>query len=61
MHNYNWKKFDLLQNRLQENLEKKHALELRINQESEELKRLKISLERRLKQQRATQQMSVKH
>jgi hypothetical protein len=55
------KKCDLLQNRLQENLEKKHALELRINQEFEELKRLEISLEKRFEQQRATQQMSVKH
>jgi hypothetical protein len=60
MHNYNWKKCDLLQNRLHENLEKKHAPELRNNQEFEELKR-KIPLEKHLEQQRATQQMSVKH
>jgi hypothetical protein len=37
------KKCDLLQNRLHENLEKKDALELRNNQESEDLRRLKIS------------------
>jgi hypothetical protein len=55
------KKCDLLKNRLQENLEKKHALELRINQEFEDLKRLEISLEKRFEQQRATLQMSVKH
>jgi hypothetical protein len=55
------KKRDLLQNRLHENLEKKHTLELRINQEFEELKRLEISLEKSSEQKRATQQMSVKH
>jgi hypothetical protein len=54
------KKLDLLQNRLYENLEKKHALELRINQEFEELKRLEISLEKRFEQKRAVKQMSVK-
>lgn len=55
------KKRDLLQNRLYANLEKKHALEFRINQEFEELKRLEISLEKRFEQGRATQQMSDKH
>jgi hypothetical protein len=55
------KKLDLLQNRLYENLEKKHALKLRINQEFEELKRLEISLEKRFEQKRATQQISGKH
>jgi len=55
------KKRDLLQNKLYENLEKKHALGLRINQEFEELKRLEISLEKRFEQKRATQQMSGKH
>jgi hypothetical protein len=55
------KKRDLLQNRLYENLEKKHALELRINQEFEELRKLEISLERRSEQRRAAKQMSHKH
>jgi hypothetical protein len=51
----------LLQNRLHENLQKKHALELRINQEFEELKRLEISLEKHAEQQHAVKQISVKH
>jgi hypothetical protein len=55
------KKFDLLQNRLNENLQKKHALELQINQQFEELKRLEISLEKRFAQKRAVKQMSDKH
>jgi hypothetical protein len=55
------KKLDLLQNRLYENLEKKHALELQINQEFEELKRLETSLEKRFEQKRAVKQMGVKH
>jgi hypothetical protein len=48
-------KCDLLQNRLSENLQKKHTLELRINQEFEELKRLEISLERGFEQKHAIQ------
>jgi hypothetical protein len=55
------KKLDLLQNRLYENLQKKHALELQINQQFEELKRLETSLEKRFEQKRAVKQMSVKH
>ena len=38
-------KYDLLKNRLSENLQKKHALELQISQQFEELKRMEISLE----------------
>ncbi len=37
----------LLKNQLGENLQKKHALELRINKQFEELKKLEISLEKR--------------
>jgi hypothetical protein len=37
----------LLKNGLNENLQKKHALELEINQQFEELKRLGISMEKR--------------
>ena len=55
------KKHDLLQNRLHENLQKKHALELRINQEFEELKRLEISLEKHCERQHAVKQISVEH
>ena len=40
------KKHDFLKNKLKENLGKKHALELRINQQFEELKELEISLEK---------------
>lgn len=55
------KRHDLLQIRLHENLQKKHSLEFRINQEFEELKRLEISLEKRSEQQHAVKQMSVEH
>lgn len=37
----------LLKNELGENLQKKHALELKISKQFEELKRLEISLEKR--------------
>ncbi len=37
----------LLKNELGENLQKKHALELEITKQFEELKRLEISLEKR--------------
>jgi hypothetical protein len=39
-------KHDLLKSGLDENLQKKHALELRISEQFEELKRLEISLEK---------------
>jgi hypothetical protein len=39
-------KHDLLKSGLNENLQKKHALELRISEQFEELKRLEISLEK---------------
>jgi hypothetical protein len=39
-------KLDLLKNGLNENLKKKHALELQINQQFEELRKLEISLEK---------------
>jgi hypothetical protein len=39
-------KHDLLKNGLDENLQKKHALELKINQQFEELKRLEMSIEK---------------
>jgi len=37
----------LLKNELGENLQKKHALELKISKQFEELKRLEVSLEKR--------------
>jgi hypothetical protein len=39
-------KHDLLKSGLNENLQKKRSLELRISQQFEELKKLEISLER---------------
>ncbi len=39
-------KHDLLKNRLNQSLQKRRALELRISQEFEELKKLEISLEK---------------
>lgn len=39
-------KHDLLKNELSENLQKKHALELKISRQFEKLKRLEISLEK---------------
>jgi hypothetical protein len=40
------KKHDLLKNGLAESLQKKHALELQISHQFEELKKLEISLEK---------------
>jgi hypothetical protein len=40
------KKQDLLQNRLDENLKKKRALELEINEQFEKLKKLEMQLEK---------------
>jgi hypothetical protein len=40
------KKQELLKNRLNKNLQKKHVLELRINQQFEKLKKVEISLEK---------------
>jgi hypothetical protein len=42
-------KHDLVKNGLAENLQKKHALELEISQQFEELKKLEISLGKRVR------------
>jgi hypothetical protein len=55
------KKRDLLQKKLDEDLQNGYALELRINQEFEELKHLEVSLERQLDQEHLARQLSVKH
>jgi len=55
------KKRDLLQRKLDEDLQEEHTLELQINQEFEELKHLEVSLERRLEQKHLARQLSVKH
>jgi len=46
------KKHDSLQKRLKEDLHKKYALEFRINQEFEGLKRLEVLLEKSFEQKR---------
>ncbi len=55
------KKRDLLQKKLDDDLQEEHALELQINQEFEELKHVEVSLERGLEQKHAAKQLSVKH
>jgi hypothetical protein len=40
------KEHELLKNRLNKNLQKKHLLELRINQQFDKLKKVEISLEK---------------
>lgn len=55
------KKRDLLQKKLDADLQIEHALELQINQEFEELKHVEISLERRLAQTHSTRRLRVNH
>jgi hypothetical protein len=55
------KKRDLVQKKLDEDLQVEHALELQINQEFEELKHLEVSLEKRLEQKHSAKQLNVKH
>jgi hypothetical protein len=55
------KKHDLLQKKLDEDLQIERALKRQIGQEFEELKHLEVSLERRLEQKRLAKQLSVKH
>jgi hypothetical protein len=55
------KKCDLLEKKLNEDLQIEHALELQINQEFEELKHLEGSLERRLELKHSAKQLNVKH
>jgi hypothetical protein len=55
------KRCDLLQKKLDEDLQIEHALTLQISEEFEELKRLEVSLERRLEQKRSAKQLSIKH
>jgi hypothetical protein len=55
------RKRDLLQKKLDSDLQVEHALELQITQEFEELKHIEVSLERRLEQRHLTRQLSVKH
>ncbi len=55
------RKRDLLQKKLDEDLQVEHALKLQISEEFEELKHLEGSLERRLAQKHSARQLSVKH
>lgn len=55
------KKRDVVQKKLDEDLQVEHALELQINQEFEELKHLEVSLEKRLEQKHSAKQLNVKH
>lgn len=54
-------KRDLLEKKLNEDLQVENALKLQINQEFEELKHLEVSLERRLEQKHSAKHLSVKH
>jgi len=54
-------KRDLLQKKLDKDLQNEHALELQITQEFEDLKHLEVSLERQLEHDHSTKQLSVKH
>jgi hypothetical protein len=54
------KKRDLLQKKLDEDLQVETAMKLQINREFEELKHLEVSLERLLAQKRSAK-LSIKH
>jgi hypothetical protein len=55
------KKLDLLQKKLNEDLQVENALKRQIGQEFEELKHLEVSLERRLELKHSAKQLRVKH
>ena len=55
------KKRDVLQKKLDEDVQIENAMKLQINQEFEELKHLEVSLERLLAQKRSAKQLNVKH
>ena len=54
------KKRNVLQKKLDADLQLEHALQLQINKEFEELKHIEVSLERNLAQ-RSEKQLSIKH
>ena len=54
------KKRDLIEKKLDEDLQTEHDLKLQINQEFEELKH-EVSLERRLAQKHTEKQLNVEH
>jgi hypothetical protein len=55
------KKRDLLQKKLDEDLQVETAMKLQINREFEELKHLEVSVEKRLEQKHSAKQFSIKH
>ena len=55
------KKRDVLQKKLDEDVQIENAMKLQINQEFEELKHLEVSLERLLAQKRSAKQLNIKH
>jgi hypothetical protein len=54
------KKRNVLQKKLDADLQLEHALQLQINKEFEELKHIEVSLERNLAQ-RSEKQLNIKH
>jgi hypothetical protein len=55
------KKRDLLQKKLDLDLQVETAMKLQINREFEELKHLEVSLERLLEQKRSAEQLEIRH
>jgi hypothetical protein len=55
------KKRDLLEKKLDEDLQMEHNLKLQINQEFEELKHVEVSLERRLAQKHLEERLNIEH
>ena len=55
------KKRDLLQKKLDADLQVENAMKLQINQEFEELKHIEVSLEKLLEQKRSAEQLNIKH
>jgi hypothetical protein len=55
------KKRDLLQKKLDEDLQIDNAIKLQINREFEELKHLEVSLERFLAQKHSAKQLKIRH
>jgi hypothetical protein len=55
------KKRDVLEKKLDEDLQMEHDLKLQINQEFEELKHVEVLLERRLAEKHLQEQLNVEH
>jgi hypothetical protein len=55
------KKRDLLEKKLDEDLQMEQDLKIQINQEFEKLKHVEVSLERRLAEKHLQEQLNVEH